>query len=161
MYGQVDDKTSNRSHHLCVPWRLTEFSIQVVHKWWGLTLWVSEKAQQCDAIAMGPSDIIMNISNRDIERPGFVLPSCDRDGSFVTTENNQNKCWSMAQWLLCNHILWVSWRSVKWKELVNLTHSLLPGPISRHKVFILVIIVLIMLLKWCVIKSPIEIRVGK
>ena len=106
-------------------------------------------------------DIVMNISNRDIERPVFVLPSCNRDGSFVTTENNQNKCWSMAQWLLFNHILWVSWRSVKWKQLVDLMHSLLLGPISRHKVFILVIVVLIALLKQCIIESPIKIRVGK
>ena len=66
MYGQVDNKTSDRSHCLHVPWRLTEFLIQVAHKWWGLTLWVSEKAQQCDTIVMGPLDIVMNISNWDI-----------------------------------------------------------------------------------------------
>ena len=67
MCGQADDEISEKIHHLCIPWLLNYIiNIFTFNTNGGLTLWVSEKAQQCDTIAMSSSDIVVNISNRDV-----------------------------------------------------------------------------------------------
>ena len=64
MCGQADDEISEKIHHLHIPWLLNYIiNIFTFSMNGGLTLWVSEKAQQCDAIAMSSLDIVVNISN--------------------------------------------------------------------------------------------------
>ena len=64
MCGQADDEISEKIRHLHIPWLLNYIiNIFTFSTNGGLTLWVSKKAQQCDAIAMSSSDIVVNIFN--------------------------------------------------------------------------------------------------
>ena len=52
MCGQAEHKISEKIHHLHIPWLLNYIiNIFTFSMNGGLALWVSEKAQQCDAIA--------------------------------------------------------------------------------------------------------------
>ena len=62
--GQADDEISEKICHLCIPWLLNYIiNIFTFSTNGGLTLWVSKKAQQCNAIVMSSLDIVVNISN--------------------------------------------------------------------------------------------------
>ena len=60
----VDKLMTKDTHHLHIPWLLNYIiNILTFSTNDGPTLWVSKKAQQCDAIAMSSLDIVVNISN--------------------------------------------------------------------------------------------------
>ncbi|SRR6266702_1293623 len=70
-----------------------------------LTLRDSEKGQKGDGVAMGTPHCIMNIAERNVERVIVVLASCDRDGGFVTSEDNWHKHCTMCPFIFGNCVL--------------------------------------------------------
>ena len=126
-----------------------------------LTLRVGKESQQCNAIAMWTLDIVMNISYQDIYWPVFVLACCDGDHCFVTPKNYWDKHWSVSSFFLSNYILCSSYRSAKWNISSIKLNCLIPAPISGHKVFIPMVVVLITSPKWCIVEAPIEVGVGE
>jgi len=54
---------------------------------------------------MRPPGIIVYVSYRGIKWPVFGVASCDRDGSFIASKNDQNKYRTMCVGIPWNYVL--------------------------------------------------------
>jgi hypothetical protein len=56
-----------------------------------LTSWDGEKPEQNKTVPMCPSYIVVNITDRHVDRPILIMACCNRDRGFVTAEDDRYK----------------------------------------------------------------------
>ena len=65
----------------------------------------SEETKEHNAIVMCSSEAIVYVSNREIDRPVFVMSCSDRYSCFIATENDGAKDRAMRFRILGNNVL--------------------------------------------------------
>lgn len=69
------------------------------------TFWYRKKPEQHDAVTMCAADIVVDVTDRHIDGPIFILTGSDRHGSFITTQNNWDEHSTMRLRIFGNNIL--------------------------------------------------------
>jgi hypothetical protein len=129
---------------ICESWHRLDFRglLIEIHMSWEIIVLLDmkptfrdcEESKEHNAIAMCPSDAIAYVSDREIDRPVFIMSCSDRYSCFVATENDRAKDRAMCFRIFRNNVL-VNTMSIHLiKEVIARTYCLSPGPICRHEV---------------------------
>jgi len=121
----------------------------------------SEETKEHNAIAMCSSEAIEYVSDREIDRPVFIVSRSDRYSCFITTENDGAKDRAMRFRILGNNVLNTMSVSLNINEVIARTYRLFPRPICGHEVTKAMDSVGGALLEGRIIKTRLEIRVGE
>jgi hypothetical protein len=54
---------------------------------------------------MGALDIVMDIANRHVDWPVFIVASANRDSGLVASKNNWDEHGAVRNWIIGNYIL--------------------------------------------------------
>lgn len=70
-----------------------------------LTFRDSEETKEHNAIAMGSSNVIVYVTNREVDRPVLIMASSYRYSGLVTTKNDRAKDSTMGFRIFSNNVL--------------------------------------------------------
>lgn len=90
---------------------------------------------------MGSSNVVVHVANREINRVVYVLTGCDRDGGFVGADYDGDEHRSMCRRVHSDEVLSTT-VSKHYARPISNTYTLVPGPVSTHKVVVLLVFVL-------------------
>jgi len=103
----VDEEICESLHHLETHGLLNKTSISnlILQSYIIHTFRDGKEAKEYNIIAMCSSDIIVNVSNREIDWPVLIVSSSYRYSCLITTKNNWTEDRAMSFRVLSNQIL--------------------------------------------------------
>ena len=54
---------------------------------------------------MGAPDIVVDIANRHVDRPIFIVASANRDSGLIASKDNWDEHGAVRLWIISNYIL--------------------------------------------------------